>query len=220
MKRNTIIFDLDGTILDTLGGIFHAVKATLNKYGYIIEKDMDEFKMKLGFGPRYLIQSNLPVGIDEEELLQIINDYTKFYSENYLHDTYPYPGIEDLLQELKRQGKKLIVISNKQDVIVKKIVDKMFPNIFDKALGARKDLRPKPYLDIFEDAFGDLLDKESIIFIGDSEVDNKMAQNLGVPFIACSHGFRDRQFLEKEGVEHIADDVSGIKKLIEKLEIV
>lgn len=217
IKKKIIIFDLDGTILNTIGGIYNALSKSFIKYGYKMPKDYTLLKKNLGHGPRHLVKAYLPSNVSDKVLNEILNDYTKIYNKEYLYDTNPYPGILELLKELKDDGNILGVVSNKQEVIVKRIIEKLFPNIFTYIIGAVRGIKLKPEIDMFNPIIKDYPKRSDIIFIGDSDVDFYTSKNLGVSFIGCSYGFRGRKILSDIGVLYIADNVDMIRSYLFKL---
>lgn len=209
---NTILFDLDGTILDTLKDITNALNFTLRKFNYPERKDY-EVRSFLGNGAKPLVSKALNNNL--EELDQILPFYINHYENNSEIFTKPYDGINELLQSLK--GKyKLGVVSNKHQEAVEKIINKYFPNVFDIIMGETKEIPKKPAPDMLHIAINRLnTTHEKTLFIGDSEVDILTAKNAGVDVIAVAWGFRDKQELIDSQPNYLIDEVNDIKILLE-----
>ena len=187
-----IIFDLDGTLLDTSKDITKAVNSTLTYFKFR-KANKDKIIYCTGNGSRELIQCVLN---DKQNIDQMVKHYNQTYNEDPLKYTKPYSGVLEMLNALKAQGARLFVISNKPEFLVKKIVDAYFPGIFTHVLGFSQNLRAKPHPDSFN-----LLSrkynftKEECIFIGDSEVDLRFSENSSISCFLVSYGFRSFDFL-------------------------
>ena len=180
-----IIFDLDGTLLNTIGDLSSAVNYALRNNG-LKEISIDEAKAYIGNGIKRLC--TLSCGGIKEDL--VFSDFKKYYPMHCLDLTKPYDGINELLNHLKNKY-KLGVLSNKKDELVKKIIDHYFPNIFDFSYGERDNIRRKPdreWMDIILKENN--LSQSDVLYIGDSEVDIEFAKNAGVDSIICTWGFR------------------------------
>ena len=194
MKFETIIFDLDGTLLNTLTDLTNAVNHVLGNHGYPL-RTTAEIRRFLGNGARSLLTQALPRGTSEEKISALLEEYQPYYLQNSERETRPYEGIPGLLDELCRKGVKIAVLSNKGDLQVKPLVAKYFPQI-SVALGETEGLRRKPHTDMVEEVLRRLnADPKTAALMGDSEVDGKTANNAGIAYLAAGWGFRDKEEL-------------------------
>lgn len=209
MKKTTYIFDLDGTLLDTLQDLAAAVNYALRKNG-MEEHSIDDIRRFVGNGVRKLIERAVPEGTESSILNLVFADFRAYYMEHSLDVTKPYEGIPEVLQELKRRGCKMAVVSNKMMAATQELVVHFFPEI-KVAIGENEaaGIRKKPAPDMVHEALKQLdADTNTAVYIGDSDVDIQTAKNAGVPCISVLWGFRNKEFL----LEH------GAKKFIEKPE--
>ena len=207
------IFDLDGTILDTITTITYYVNVTLEKNG-IPPITEDECKYFAGNGARLLIERSLnSKGIyDEGEISRILAEYVLAYDEAPLHLTAPFRGITEMLSELKASGLKLAVLSNKPDTAVKSIIEHFFPNVFDDAAGGMDGVPLKPDPTAARNILARLAISESeTAWVGDTSTDIETGKNLGAAIsIGVLWGFRKRDELEAAGADAIVSDPSEI----------
>ena len=204
-----IIFDLDGTLLNTIDDLGYACNYALEKTGYPTFP-IEDYPAKVGNGINNLIRRALPESERAEENIQKVRAYfVPYYNEHNCDYTRPYEGIPELLATLKAQGHLLAVASNKYQAATEKIVNHFFPGVFDVILGEREGIARKPNPQIVFDIL-DRLRLTEALYIGDSLVDYETAKNANVPFVACSWGFVARERLVEAGVEHIVDVPSEI----------
>lgn len=196
---NTVVFDMDGTVLNTLEDLTVSVNYALAKY-HLPERDPMEYRAFFGNGIRYAIQCAAPDGIPEELLDKLVSVYRDHYNAHCLDHTRPYDGILDLMKNLKNQDIRMAIVSNKIDSAVKELTHRFFSEYVDVAIGERKGIRRKPAPDTVLTAL-DILGskKEDSVYVGDSEVDIQTAQNAGIPCLSVLWGFRDRDLLIKNG---------------------
>ena len=214
MNYKLAIFDLDGTILDTLEDLADAVNAGLQHMGYP-ERSIGEVRQFVGNGVGKLMQRAVPAGTSEEDTEKALAAFKEFYAVHCEDKTGPYPGIHELLRELRAAGCKTAVVSNKIDSAVQVLVNNQFTDCFDYALGEIPECRRKPAPDMCEKVLRELgVDKKDAVYIGDSDVDLETAANSGLPCIGCEWGFRGREFLQAHGAERIAATPEDIKKWI------
>lgn len=214
-----IIFDLDGTLLNTIDDLGYACNFALGQSGYPTHPIADYPKM-VGNGINNLIRRALPVTERTEENVQYVRiHFVSYYNRHNCDYTRPYDGIRALLATLKAEGHQLAVASNKYQVATEKIVTHFFPDTFDVILGERDGVNRKPdpriVFDIVE-CEKSKVESSQVLYIGDSLVDMQTAQNAGVPFIACSWGFVPRNELVAAGVTHIADTPGQIIELLKE----
>ena len=192
----TVLFDLDGTILDTLIDLKNAVNHALNFYN-LPEKDLEFVRKAIGNGTTVLIQRCTPSSLSDDDRKLVFNLFKSYYLEHYNDYTKPYPGIDDLLQKLK--GKvRLAVVSNKDNDLTNKIISKEFPNCFDFIQGSYLDhpKKPHPYL-INKIIKENNLNRDDCLYIGDTNVDKESADNAGLPYLLVNYGYRTKEELEK-----------------------
>lgn len=214
MKYNTAIFDLDGTILDTLADLRDSVNFALIKNGLPV-RTTDEIRAFVGNGIRLLIERSVPCNTDNDIVDKCFLDFKEHYKTNSVNLTKPYEGICETLNELKKSGVKLAVVSNKADFAVQGLVEKYFPDLFDFAVGEREGVRRKPHPDSVLEVLRELsIRKNEAVYIGDSEVDIETAKNAGLPCIAVTWGFRDKNVLVAGSPEYIIDKPSQITEII------
>ena len=207
------IFDLDGTLLDTLEDLADAVNYAMRKNGFP-ERSLSEVRSFVGDGIRLLVKRSSPEGIEDAALEQAFADFRDYYSVHYMDKTKPYPGIEAMLRALKAQGKRLCVISNKVDYAVKLLMDQFFPGFFETVLGEREGIRRKPAPDSLLAVMEELgLSKEECVYIGDSDTDILTAKNAGIDPISVSWGFRTEEFLKEHGAEKIVNKVEDLLRI-------
>lgn len=205
----TIIFDLDGTLLNTIDDLGYACNYALEQTGYPTHPIADYPRM-VGNGINNLIRRALPEAEQTEENIQRVRaHFVPYYNAHNCDYTRPYEGIPELLATLKAQGHQLAVASNKYQAATEKIVGHFFPGIFDVILGEREGIERKPNPQIVFDIISTLNYKQGdfsqLIYLGDSLVDRDTAKNANVPFVACSWGFVRRDALVDAGVTRIID---------------
>lgn len=203
-----VIFDLDGTLLNTIDDLGYACNYALEQTGYPTFP-IEDYPAKVGNGINNLIRRALPeTERTEENILRVRAHFVPYYNAHNCDFTRPYKGIPELLATLKAQGHLLAVASNKYQAATEKIVEHFFPGLFDVVFGEREGIERKPNPQIVYDIVSKLSPlnaKCSSSYIGDSLVDRDTAQNAHVPFVACSWGFVPRETLLRAGVTRIID---------------
>jgi len=196
-----LIFDMDGTILDTIEDITNAVNYILGKYNMPL-RSVDEVKFFVGNGLKKTLLRSVPSGTGEAFVDETYPEFTAYYKEHSREKTKPYEGIVDVITELKDRGYKLAVVSNKRHEAVLELCEEFFCGCFDIAMGDQEGINIKPAPDMVESVLEKSgCKKEDAIYIGDSDVDIMTAYNSGLSCISVSWGFRSREFL----IEHKAD---------------
>lgn len=209
--KTTYIFDLDGTLLDTLQDLAAAVNFALRKNG-MEEHSIDDIRRFVGNGVRKLIERAVPDGSKNTRIDEVFADFRSYYMQHSLDATKPYDGITEILQELKQRGCKMAVVSNKMMAATQELVAHFFPEI-EVAIGENEaeGIRKKPAPDMVFEALNRLgAEAESAVYIGDSDVDIQTAKNAGVPCISVLWGFRNREFLLEHGAQHFIEKPSEI----------
>jgi len=215
MKRyKAIIFDLDGTLLDTLTDLAEGTNYALRVNGFP-ERTLDEIRRFVGNGARKLIERAVPDGQIEAALEKVRQDFNVYYKIHCKDHTGPYPGIMEMLQELVQQGYSLGVVSNKPDFAVQDLIPEYFPDIFSSISGERQGVAKKPAPDLILEAMKNLqADSSNAVYVGDSEVDMEAAANAGIPCISVVWGFKGKKFLEEQQAEMIIEKPSEIQKYL------
>ncbi len=217
MMIKGIIFDLDGTLLDTIEDINNALNLILSNNGFS-KRSIPETKLSLGSGSRHLVRTSLPSDVSEDVFLKVHSEYQEHYQQNNDILTRPYDGILEALKDLKEHGYKLAVVSNKDDHDVKLLNQNKFLGLIEIAVGARrgKPVKPDPYLvNVALDKMK--LSKNEVIYVGDSDVDIKTARNSQIQMITVTWGFRDLTTLQSHGATHIINYPSEIIKKVKEI---
>ena len=198
-EYKTYVFDLDGTLLNTINDLAASVNFALKEYG-MPQHTVDEVRNFVGNGVKKLMERAVPDGLDNPLFEDAYATFKKHYLEHGLDTTKPYPGIVDLLRELKKRGKNIAVVSNKFYDATGELVRHFFGEYVKVAIGERENIRKKPAPDTVLEAFRLLgVDKEEAVYIGDSDVDVNTAKNVVIPCISVLWGFRDKEFLIENG---------------------
>ncbi len=203
MKMNfnfdTYIFDLDGTLLSTLDDLAASCNYALRNNG-MAERTLDEVRRFVGNGVKKLMERAVPDGFDNPLFEKAFADFRQHYMEHNLDTTKPYPGVMEMLGELKARGKKVAVVSNKFYAATQALCKHFFGDLVDVAIGEREDICKKPAPDTVNEALRQLgVGRERAVYIGDSDVDVMTARNSGMPCISVLWGFRDCEFLVNHG---------------------
>lgn len=216
MKYRGILFDLDGTLLDTLEDLTDAVNYAMQKYGFSL-KTIEQVRAYVGNGLENLMTLCIPDGKEHQNFTEIYLDFKAFYLSHSLVKTKPYKGIIKLLEKLKAEGCSMAVISNKNDIAVKELNEAFFKDIVPVAIGESENVRKKPAPDSVYEAMSLLkLKPEECVYIGDSDVDILTAKNAGLPCISVTWGFRDKGFLAEHGAEVFADSPAELYDYLER----
>ena len=212
---NTILFDLDGTLLNTLEDLCDSTNYALMRFGYPA-RSLDEVRGFVGEGVRLLIERALPDGA-KDKTDDVLAVFSAHYDRNKENKTRPYDGVPAMLNAVCARYKTAIV-SNKYDAAVADLRDKLFPQV-TLAVGERANLHKKPAPDMVRYALRALgSEKDTAVYVGDSDVDIATARNSGLPVIAVSWGFRDRALLERLGADAIIDRPDELMAAVERLD--
>lgn len=209
-----VIFDLDGTLLDTLGDLADGVNYALTQYGYP-ERSIDEVRHFVGNGVRNLMQQAIPEGLMSPHFEECLHTFKDYYSKNMQNKTRPYDGVLEMLDAVRDAGCKSAIVSNKFDRAVKELAKDHFGGHIEVAIGESSRTPKKPAPDCVYEALMQIgVSKEQAIYVGDSEVDVRTAHNAGIPCVAVTWGFRDRDVLVAEGADYIIDRPAELMQLI------
>lgn len=214
MKYKAVIFDMDGTILNTLEDLKNATNYTLRKFN-MPERTLEEVRMFVGNGIRKLIERAVPAETTKEKIDELLKVFLEYYEIHSSDNTCAYPGIKNLVENLKKLGIKTAVSTNKADEPAQELGKKYFNGIFDLIVGQKDGLRTKPAPDSVNEILRILnIQKKDAVYIGDSDVDIQTAKNSDLDFIGVSWGFRGRKFLEQNGAKNIVDSADEILELV------
>ena len=204
-KIDTVIFDLDGTLINSLEDLRVSVNYALFGFRYP-KQTLEMVRNNVGDGIEKLMERSLPQGRDNVNYEVCLDIFKEHYKTHMSVNTKPYPHITETLAALKSRGYKIAVVSNKFDVAVKPLCKKYFNNLIDVAIGQTKDTNKKPAPDTVYIALDELEStSDSAIFVGDSEVDIQTAKNAGMDCISVSWGFKTKEFLKQNGASIIID---------------
>lgn len=198
-KYKTYIFDLDGTLLSTLADLAASTNYALSTH-HMPERSLDEVRRFVGNGVKKLMERAIPDGLNNPLFEETFATFRQHYMQHNLDTTQPYPGIMQLLEQLKAEGKNIAVVSNKFYAATRELCHHFFGDLVPVAIGEREDIRKKPAPDTVIEALRELgVDKEGAVYIGDSDVDIMTAKNSGMPCVSVLWGFRDKEFLLEHG---------------------
>ena len=198
-KYKTYIFDLDGTLLSTLADLAASTNYALRTHR-MPERSIDEVRRFVGNGVKKLMERAIPDGLNNPLFEETFATFRQHYMQHNLDTTQPYPGIMQLLEQLKAEGKNIAVVSNKFYAATRELCRHFFGDLVPVAIGEREDIRKKPAPDTVIKALRELgVDKEGAVYIGDSDVDIMTAKNSGMPCVSVLWGFRDKEFLLEHG---------------------
>lgn len=209
-KYKTYIFDLDGTLLSTLADLAASTNYALRTH-HMPERSLDEVRRFVGNGVKKLMERAIPDGLNNPMFEETFATFRQHYMQHNLDTTQPYPGIMQLLEQLKAEGKNIAVVSNKFYAATRELCRHFFGDLVPVAIGEREDIRKKPAPDTVIEALRELgVDKEGAVYIGDSDVDIDTARNSHMPCISVLWGFRSKEFLLEHGATHLVSSPSEI----------
>ena len=208
MGYATYLFDMDGTLLDTLADLTAAVNHTLEQHGYP-RRTIEQVRKGLGNGAAKLVAAMLPQGEETPGFADIMRDYRAWYQAHACVETCPYPGVPEMLERLRQRGCKVAIVSNKPHGAACELAERFFPGV--PTFGERPETPRKPAPDMVFHALAALgAGKENAVYVGDSEVDVQTARNAGLPVIGVAWGFRGREALAAAGAETIVDTAAEL----------
>ena len=206
-----ILFDLDGTLIESISDLVTAVNKTMAHYGYR-ERTREEVRMAIGSGVRRLIGDLLPE-LEEDALSEVIETYRGYYADCCQEQTKPYDGIVEALQQLQKKY-PVAIVSNKPDPAVKVLCKQYFGDVF--ALGEAPGCPRKPAPDMLHKAMAEI-GVDTCVYVGDSDVDVQTAKNAGMPCLSVLWGYRDRDCIEAAGGTVFCDDTAKLVPMLEEM---
>ena len=214
MRYEAVLYDMDGTVLNTLTDLASAVNYTLRSFGQP-EVSRQKVRASLGSGAALLLRRCLPEEVSQERLEEILRVYKPYYAANCNIKTQPYDGIVSLMERLKERGIKQAIVSNKPDGAVKELAGVFFPGLIEEAVGESETVKRKPDPAAVL-AAAKLLGAvpEKCVYIGDSEEDVLTAKNAGMDGISVTWGFRDEAQLINAGARQLAHSVEELEKIL------
>jgi len=214
MKETAILWDLDGTLLNTLEDLADSTNAAMDHFGFP-RRTMEEVRQFVGNGAKRLLVQAVPEGLGVREVEEVLHWFQSYYADHCQIKTRPYDGVMEALEELRILGYPMAVVSNKPDAAVKPLAARYFPGLY--ARGESADCPRKPAPDMVYKAMAALGTKKCI-YVGDSEVDVLTAKNAGMPCLSVLWGFRDRETMENAGAEHFCSDPDMLVQILTDME--
>lgn len=212
--KTAVIFDLDGTLLNTLEDLKDSTNYALQKFRFP-QKTLDEVRSFVGNGLRMLIVRAVPAGTEDAVIDAVLQTMKLHYAENYHNKTRPYDGIEALLARLKAEGYPMAIVSNKADLVVALLRKLYFDALIPVAVGETEGVLRKPAPDMVIEGLRRLgLPGAKAVYVGDSEVDLQTARNVGIPCLSVTWGFRSIQQLKEAGAQHLVHTLEELYETI------
>ena len=213
-KYKAVIWDLDGTLLNTLEDLMNSVNYGLSKHG-MPKITLEQTRRFVGNGVAKLVERAVPAGTDGNVQADVLKDFREYYSIHSKDKTKPYDGVVELMTKLKAEGYKLAIVSNKLKEAVEELAGIYFPGLIDVAMGDTPGIPKKPAPDMIYKALELLgLEKNEAVFIGDSDVDVATGINSGMDMITVLWGFRDKEELVKAGAEVFAASTTELETVL------
>ena len=195
--KKLIIFDLDGTLLDTLEDLKESVNFALSKYGFPV-RTKEQVRKDIGNGVAKLIERSVPNNAANPYYFDCLTIFKEHYHEHYFEHTYPYEGMLEAVKKLKEKGYLLAVATNKIDQLAKNLINMHYPNCFDFVLGDIDGVPKKPHPDMINNILKHFdLSKEEAFYIGDTNVDEETAINSGLDYFLLTYGYRTKEEILK-----------------------
>ena len=211
----TIVFDMDGTVLNTLDDLTVSMNYVLEKFGYP-GHTVEEYRLFFGNGVKEALRLALPEDVPSEIIDDMLPIYKEHYDAHCLDKTRPYDGVVEVMKELKQKGYKLAIVSNKIDSAVKELNQRFFADAVGIAIGEKPGVNRKPAPDMVEAALKELgSTKEEAVYVGDSEVDFMTEKNSKLPCISVLWGFRDKEYLIEQGAYCFAENPEDIISILQ-----
>ena len=214
MKYQAVLFDMDGTVLDTLDDLCDSINHSLAEFS-LPQVSREHVRQCLGNGAAFLVSHSIPAGSSPELEADVLAFYKPWYDAHCLIKTAPYEGILPMMQSLKEQGLRLAIISNKPDRAVQELSDAFFPGLLELSVGESPSVRRKPAPDTVLKAASQIgLSVDQCVYVGDSEVDLQTARNAGMDCISVTWGFRDEAQLIEAGASVLVRTPEELESLL------
>ena len=214
MKYQAVLFDMDGTVLDTLDDLCDSINHSLAEFS-LPQVSREHVRQCLGNGAAFLVSHSIPAGSSPELEAEVLAFYKPWYDAHCLIKTAPYEGILPMMQSLKEQGLRLAIISNKPDRAVQELSDAFFPGLLELSVGESPSVRRKPAPDTVLTAASQIgLSVDQCVYVGDSEVDLQTARNAGMDCISVTWGFRDEAQLIEAGASVLVRTPEELESLL------
>ena len=216
MGIRAVIYDMDGTVLDTLDDLKNAANAAMAAFGYP-QLSREQVRRYVGNGSRRLLELAIGEGAEDAEIERVLDWYKPYYDAHCRILTAPYPGVPAMMARLRQAGLRQAIVSNKPDSAVKCLASEFFPGLAELALGEREreGIRRKPWPDMIDAARETLgLAREDCVYVGDSEVDILTARQAGLPCLSVTWGFRSREELLAAGASVLLDSPGQLEAWI------
>ena len=211
-----VIFDLDGTLLDTLEDLTDSLNVALNQYGYPT-KSMSQVRTYIGNGMERLVFLALNQPDDYKDVKEVYQGFKDAYANLYTNKSKPYPNVVSVLKQIQQLGLKMAVCSNKNDMYVWDLVKLHFPNMIEFAIGEKDGVIRKPNPMMVQMALDALkVEANECLYVGDSIVDIKTAKAINIPVVALTYGFNDKEDLVKEEPEYLIDEFIPLLEIIKQ----
>ncbi len=210
MVKTLLIFDLDGTLINTVKDLNIATNYALKKYNLPL-RTVEQTTADIGNGVAVLIARSIPIGINNPDYKDILSQFKSYYREHYFENSFPYDGVKETLLKLKEHGYKLAVVSNKFNEGANKLVNHYFEGIFDIIQGHEEKYNPKPSSDMVNAVLQKLaITHKETLYIGDTNVDYETAVNSGIDSILVTYGYRSKEYILKniknsKTIDHISE---------------
>lgn len=218
MKIDTIVFDMDGTVLNTLKDLTASVNFVLQKNGFPARTE-EEYRRFFGNGIAYALKCAVPAGTPDSVIDGMLPLFKEHYGRHCLDSTGPYDGVIPLMKRLREDGYRMAIVSNKIDPAVKELNRRFFSEYVDVAIGEGEGVKRKPAPDTVFRALKELgKTRESAVYVGDSEVDYQTAVNAGIPCVSVLWGFRDRDFLVRQGATLFAETPEQVLSVLRTID--
>lgn len=214
MKYRAVIFDMDGTVLNTLEDLLTSLNLTLDAFG-LPRRSLPEMRHFVGKGMRYQIECGAGPDVSSERIDAMLPVYVKNYQIHGAEKTRPYEGVPEMIARLRAEGCRTAVVSNKNDAAVRRLADQYFPGLLDVSVGEREGIRRKPAPDSVDEVLQLLgISRQEAVYVGDSEIDIQTAANAGLDLIAVGWGFRTREELIRSGAERVFDTAGEVEAFL------
>lgn len=203
MKYEVLVFDMDGTILNTLEDLWNCTNYALRAH-QMPERTLEEVRHFVGNGIQKLVERATPDGATAEEVASVLSTFKSYYKDHCADTTRPYEGITEVIREARQRGYRTAVVTNKADFAAQELAEEYFPGLFDLVVGEKAGIKKKPAPDTVEQVLHTLgIEKKKAVYIGDSDVDCQTAHNAKVDLIAVKWGFREEEVLIENGAKTI-----------------